>query len=62
MKTFILILLVLVPTFARGEPTIVFQSEKHDFGSVKKGEPLEYTFEFRNAGSDDLIIEQFNTG
>jgi hypothetical protein len=58
MKILLLALLVVVPTLARAEPAIVFQTEKHDFGEVRQGEQLQFTFEFSNAGSDDLIIGQ----
>ncbi len=54
-------MIVLFPTFALAEPSLVFQSEKHDFGKVVQGEQLEYTFEFTNMGTDDLIIELLNT-
>jgi hypothetical protein len=58
MKIFLLALLVMVPTLAVAEPVIIFQMEKHDFGEVRQGEQLQFTFEFSNAGSDDLVISQ----
>lgn len=36
---------------------ITFAEEVHDFGSKKIGSQLEYTFEFRNDGNEDLLIE-----
>ncbi len=36
---------------------VTFAEEIHDFGSKKIGSQLEYTFEFRNDGNEDLIIE-----
>ncbi len=54
-------MIALFPTFAWAEPSLEFQAEKHDFGKVVQGEQLEYTFEFTNRGTDDLIIEQVNT-
>jgi len=60
MKKIILILL-LFPTFAWAQPTIEFTTEKHDFGDVIQGAQLEYTFEYINAGSDELIVKEVNT-
>jgi hypothetical protein len=61
MKRILLILLVLFPTFAWAQPSIEFKTEKYDFGNVNQGAQLEYTFEFINAGSDELIIKEVNT-
>jgi hypothetical protein len=60
MKKVTLILL-LFPTLAWAQPSLVFTSEKHDFGNVMQGVQLEYGFEFMNAGSDELIIKEVNT-
>ena len=60
MKIIILILL-LFPAFAWAQPIIEFTTEKHDFGNVIQGAQLEYTFEFINAGSDELIVKEVNT-
>ena len=30
--------------------------ETHDFGTIKEGEPAEYTFRFTNVGKEPLII------
>jgi hypothetical protein len=60
MRKFILILL-LFPAIAWAQPAIEFTVEKHDFGNVIQGTQLEYTFEFVNAGSDELIIKEVNT-
>jgi hypothetical protein len=60
MKIIILILL-LFPAFAWAQPTLEFTTEKHDFGNVIQGPQLEYTFEFINAGSDELIVKEVNT-
>ena len=60
MKKIILILL-LFPTVAWAQPALEFTTEKHDFGKVIRGAQLEYTFEFINAGSDELIIKEVNT-
>ena len=36
---------------------IVFDSEMHNFGKIKSGEILSYSFVFSNAGENDLIIK-----
>jgi len=61
MKALILILLILVPASVLAQPVIVFQAEHHDFGTVRQGEKLTYTFEFGNTGTDDLVVSQVNT-
>lgn len=30
--------------------------DSHDFGTVKEGDPAEYSFEFKNVGKEPLII------
>jgi hypothetical protein len=60
MKKIILILL-LFPTLSWSQPALEFTTEKHDFGNVVQGAQLEYTFEFINAGSDELIVKEINT-
>ena len=61
MKKYIFILFMLFPALVRADPSIVFNAEQHDFGDVKQGDPLEFTFEFSNAGPDELIIGKVNT-
>ncbi len=58
MKTIILALLLILPALAYAEPSIQFESQTHDFGEVQQGVQLEHTFEFENAGTEDLIIKQ----
>jgi hypothetical protein len=60
MKKIILILL-LFPAFAWAQAALQFAAEKHDFGNVIQGAQLEYTFEFMNAGSEELIIKEVNS-
>lgn len=60
MKSVIL-LMILLPTLAWAEPSIVFQTEAHDFGDVRQGEQPEFAFEFSNGGTDDLVIAQVTT-
>ena len=37
-------------------PVIKFESTDHDFGNIKAGEKVNYTYKFTNAGTSDLII------
>jgi len=52
---------LLLPVPALAEPSIFFQTEKHDFGMVVQGEQPEFNFEFTNAGGDELIITNIDT-
>ncbi|HTF99509.1 MAG TPA: DUF1573 domain-containing protein [Nitrospirota bacterium] len=61
MKRLVLLVLLLSPALAIAEPSIVFQTEKHDFGTVVEEGQLDYSFSFTNMGTDTLIIEQVNT-
>ena len=61
MKKIIFVLVAFFPALAWAEPAITFHTEKHDFGSVRQGDRLEYTFEFSNTGTNDLVIENVNT-
>jgi len=61
MKKILFALFVLFPALGWAQPSIFFQTENHDFGTVNQGEQLEYKFEFINSGSDELIISAINT-
>lgn len=39
-----------------GTPVIKFDTESHDFGTIKKGEKGVYEFTISNAGDADLVI------
>ena len=38
-------------------PTIAFEKVEHDFGTIKEGQVVEYTYKFRNTGEAPLIIQ-----
>ena len=38
-------------------PVMALKSLEHDFGRVKEGTPLSYSFEFKNEGNADLVVE-----
>lgn len=37
-------------------PTMTFQKEEHDFGTIKQGDKVSTDFKFKNTGEADLII------
>ena len=43
-------------------PKLVIASFTHDFGEVKPGSPLKYTFTFKNQGKGDLLIQSVTPG
>jgi Protein of unknown function (DUF1573) len=61
MKSIFVLLAVLFPALSWAAPAIEFQTMSHDFGEVAQGPPLEYSFEFTNAGPDELVIKEVNT-
>lgn len=61
MRRALIVLIIFFPMLAWAGPSIVFQAEHHDFGSVSQGPLLEYSFEFTNTGPDELIVKEVNT-
>lgn len=43
-------------------PKLALESFSHDFGQVKAGTPLKYTFKIKNEGKSDLLIKSVNPG
>lgn len=41
-----------------GGPRIQFDTLEYDFGQVEEGDMLECTFDFKNVGDAELIIER----
>ena len=39
-------------------PKIVFTTDSYDFGTIKAGEKVKFSFEVKNDGNDDLIIRK----
>jgi len=37
-------------------PVMSFGKSEHDFGTIKEGDKVDYTFDFKNSGESDLII------
>ena len=44
------------PSGAKGDPQAVIETS-HDFGEVKTGTPLKWTFKIKNNGKSDLLIQ-----
>ena len=72
LRKFILLLslVLVVASFALaqgtpapgGEPKLVIESFAHDFGEVKSGAPLQFTFIVKNQGKADLLIKSVAPG
>lgn len=39
------------------EETVKMNLEAHDFGKIKQGEPVTYSFEIKNIGNKPLVVE-----
>ncbi|HJQ26758.1 MAG TPA: DUF1573 domain-containing protein [Blastocatellia bacterium] len=50
------------PKAGGGTPKLAIESPIHDFGQVKSGTPLHYTFKVKNEGSADLLIQNVQPG
>lgn len=49
-------------TSAKGAAKFVFSEEIHNFGTLKAGEVVAYTFTFKNGGTQPLIINSADAG
>ena len=59
MKKFLLLIfLFLFPAISYAQPSIVFDSETYNFGTIENGDTLKHTFTITNAGTEDLVIEK----
>lgn len=61
MGRIILIMIFLLPAVAYAAPSVKFETVTHDFGKVNEGDKLEFSFQFENSGTDDLVIEKLQT-
>ncbi len=50
------------PAATQDPPKAVFKQTTHDFGTVKRGDPLSYTFIVKNEGKGPLNILSVNPG
>ena len=44
------------------KPVLSFEVKEHDFGTLKEGEKVSYTFHFTNTGNANLIISSVIPG
>ena len=58
-KTILLAFLFLLPAISYAQPSIVFDAESYDFGTVQ-GETIEHTFNFQNTGDEELVIKKLS--
>lgn len=56
--------------FAQGQPAtqakasaakLAFDEKTHDFGDIKQGDKVEYTFKFKNTGTEPVVISNVQT-
>jgi hypothetical protein len=45
-----------------GQPKLVIEAFAHDFGEVKPGAPLQFSFIIKNQGKADLLIKSVAPG
>ena len=57
-KVILMIFLLVLPATAYAQPSIVFDSEKYDFGVIAPGDSVEHSFDFVNKGDRDLVIQR----
>src|SRR5882757_3568682 len=65
LSILVLCLLAFPAAAALGQttsPTMVIDSMQHDFGSVKPGTALSYSFKISNTGTADLLIMSVKPG
>lgn len=57
-KAVAVIFLVLFPALCYAQPSIVFEEEVFDAGTVEAGSAIEHIYVFLNSGDQDLIIDK----
>jgi len=60
-KFFLMTIILLLPVLAYAQPSITFDSEEHDFGTVAPVDTIEHVFEFTNTGDQDLVIQKLSS-
>ncbi len=57
MKKIFLLLFLFASVATFAQDAVKFNSKKHNFGKIKKGTPVSYSFSFVNSGSKPLVVE-----
>jgi uncharacterized protein DUF1573 len=57
-KIVLLVIFILFPAISYAQPSIAFDAENYDFGTVSQGDLIEHTFELTNSGDKELVIEK----
>jgi len=58
---FLMTIILLFPALSYAQPSAVFDSEEHDFGTLAPVDAIEHVFEFTNTGDQDLIIQKLSS-
>jgi len=58
---FLITIILLLPVLSYAQPSIVFDSEEHDFGTVAPVDTIDHVFEFTNTGDQDLVIQKISS-
>lgn len=61
VKAFLVSLFVLITAQVSAQAVMTFDTTRYDFGTVKAGDKAEYTFQFTNTGTSDIIIKEVKT-
>jgi hypothetical protein len=57
-KIFLLVFLFLFPAISYAQPSILFDTENHNLGTIARCDTIEQTFDFTNTGDEELVIEK----
>ncbi len=57
-KIFLLAFLFIFPAISYSQPSITFDTENYDFGTIAPSDAIEHSFDFTNTGDEDLVIEK----
>lgn len=61
MKTLGITLLFIGSLFLGGSVVEWLGPKEHDFGNIKQGVPVDYTFKFKNIGDKPFVIDNIRT-
>jgi hypothetical protein len=59
---FTLCFIILSAISCDSKSLIVFDKTEHDFGKIRTNAAVKHTFNFKNKGSEILIIERIKAG